>query len=81
MGFDPKRLADDLRNGTYAPRIRNDFRAGIRSGVNRSPTFFINGERYDGYWEDDYEFIGVLREAAGNARVIAGPVKDRKHGD
>jgi len=24
---------------------------GVRSGVNGTPTFFINGERYEGSWE------------------------------
>ena len=32
----------------YAPRIRDDFKSGVRGGVNGTPTFFINGERYDG---------------------------------
>ena len=29
-------------------RVREDFRSGARGGVNGTPTFFINGERYDG---------------------------------
>jgi len=28
--------------------IREDFSGGVRSGVNGTPTFFINGERHDG---------------------------------
>jgi protein-disulfide isomerase len=28
--------------------VRNDFLGGVRSGVNGTPTFFINGARYDG---------------------------------
>jgi protein-disulfide isomerase len=32
-------------------RIRADFEGGIRSGVNKSPTLFINGRRYDGVVE------------------------------
>ena len=29
-------------------RIREDFKSGVRGDVNGTPTFFINGERYDG---------------------------------
>jgi protein-disulfide isomerase len=31
----------------YADRIRHDFLGGVRSGVNGTPTFFINGIRHD----------------------------------
>ena len=34
--------------GAYAGRVREDFKSGVRAGVNGTPTFFINGERYDG---------------------------------
>ncbi len=32
----------------YAPKIRKDFMGGVRSGVNGTPTFFINEIRYNG---------------------------------
>ena len=38
---------------TYKARVRADFSSGVRSGVNGTPTFFINGERQDGNF--DYE--------------------------
>lgn len=37
-----------LEGGTYEKRVRDDFNGGVRSGVNGTPTFFINGQRYDG---------------------------------
>ena len=30
-----------------------DFESGIRSGVNGTPSFFINGKIYNGDWEED----------------------------
>jgi len=43
--------APDLRNALmdreYAPRVKSDFLGGVRSGVNGTPTFFINGQRHD----------------------------------
>ncbi|CAM5767427.1 hypothetical protein LMIY3S_02157 [Labrys miyagiensis] len=39
---------DAALSGHYAGRIDVDFRSGIESGVNATPTLFINGRRYDG---------------------------------
>ena len=44
-------LADALENHQFLPKIRNDFMGGVRSGVNGTPTFFINGIRHEGPWE------------------------------
>ena len=64
IGVDPTRVAQDLINGTYVKHVRDDFRSGVRSGVNGTPTFFINGERYNGPWADEVQFLQALREAA-----------------
>jgi protein-disulfide isomerase len=48
LGLDETRLIREVASSIYAPRIREDFRSGVRGGVNGTPTFFINGERYDG---------------------------------
>ena len=42
------RFIDEVLRHAYAGRIREDFRSGMRSGVNGTPAFFINGMRYDG---------------------------------
>src|SRR5271165_3493014 len=41
-------LRQALEEDTYKTRIRGDFSSGVRSGVNGTPTFFINGKRHDG---------------------------------
>jgi protein-disulfide isomerase len=64
LGLDAGRVAADLANGTYTKRVREDFRSGVRSGVNGTPTFFVNGERYNGPWADEIRFISALRDAA-----------------
>jgi protein-disulfide isomerase len=48
LGLDETRLIREVASSVYAPRIRDDFKSGVRGGVNGTPTFFINGERYDG---------------------------------
>jgi protein-disulfide isomerase len=42
-----------LAAGKYAAKMRADFLGGARSGVNGTPTFFINGERHNGTFEFD----------------------------
>ena len=51
VGLDIPRFVRDLREGRYLNRIREDFLSGARSGVNGTPTFFINGVRHDGPWD------------------------------
>ena len=51
LDLDVKRLVRELEAHTFAPRVKEDFMSGVRSGVNGTPTFFINGARYDGSWE------------------------------
>lgn len=46
LGLDD-RLISEVEAGTHAARVREDFRSGARGGVNGTPTFFINGVRYD----------------------------------
>jgi len=57
----------DLEDGTYADRVRRQFMGGVRSGVNGTPSFFINGERFDGAWNDAGAFLRALQEAADAA--------------
>jgi protein-disulfide isomerase len=48
LHLDVPRLITDLKTHAHAKRIREDFLSGVRSGVNGTPTFFINGVRHDG---------------------------------
>jgi protein-disulfide isomerase len=48
LRLDARRLIAEIEGGTYSPRVREDFTSGIKAGVNGTPTFFINGQRYDG---------------------------------
>lgn len=62
LGLDVARFTSDLEAGTYAKKVRDDFRSGVRSGVNGTPTFFVNGVRYEGSWANEESFIRALRE-------------------
>src|SRR6267378_7702157 len=48
LGLDARRLMSEVLAGAHTTRVREDFRSGARGGVNGTPTFFINGLRYDG---------------------------------
>jgi protein-disulfide isomerase len=48
IGLDVEKFGNDIRQGVVEKRIKEDRQSGIRSGVNGTPTFFINGTRYDG---------------------------------
>jgi|ERR1041385_605313 protein-disulfide isomerase len=53
LHLDAQRFMDELLAGKYSARVREDFRSGARHDVNGTPSFFINGERYDGMTEID----------------------------
>jgi protein-disulfide isomerase len=48
IGLDEARFVADLNAHTYEARVREDLATGLRSGVNGTPTFFINGFRHNG---------------------------------
>ncbi len=52
LGLDVKRFASELAGGVHRSRVQEDFRSGVRSGGNGTPTFFINGARFDGAWDE-----------------------------
>jgi len=63
-----KRFARDFASPEVAAKIRADFLSGARSGVNGTPTFFVNGERYDRSWAPQ-DFIAALTSLAGDVAV------------
>jgi protein-disulfide isomerase len=59
LGLDARRLIGEVQSEAHAPRIKEDFRSGARNGVNGTPSFFINGVRYDGMMEVE-ELLSAL---------------------
>src|SRR5262245_45317846 len=62
LGLDLERFDREMEDQIHAGRVREDFLSGVRSGVNGTPTFFINGRRYDGSYDLD-----TLLQAVENA--------------
>jgi protein-disulfide isomerase len=51
IGVSGSVIEEALETERFAAHIRQDFLSGVRSGVNGTPTFFINGQRYDGDYD------------------------------
>ena len=69
-GLDLERFATDLADPALRARVEEDLRSGVASGVNGTPTFFLDGVRYDGDVEASEleEAIARARDAAAGAR-------------
>lgn len=63
IGLDVDQFEQDLDNHTYAQRVRDDFMSGVRSGVAGTPGFFINGQLYQGRWDEE-PLLEALEAAA-----------------
>jgi protein-disulfide isomerase len=64
LRLDVTEFAQELSGHVHTKKVRADFTGGVRSGVNGTPTFFINGVRFDGDWTDPRAFIAVLQQVA-----------------
>ncbi|HEY4148981.1 MAG TPA: thioredoxin domain-containing protein [Chitinophagaceae bacterium] len=52
-GVDIKQLSQDISTPAVTDRVEKDLEGGARSGVNGTPSFFVNGYKYEGYHEYD----------------------------
>lgn len=66
LGLDTTAFAQAVAARTYMQRVREDFLGGLRSGVNGTPSFFVNADRHDGGYLLD-ELIEAVDRAAGSA--------------
>ena len=53
VGLNIDRFKKEMSEHIYAPLINKSLKSGIDSGVEGTPTFFINGERYEDSWDLD----------------------------
>jgi protein-disulfide isomerase len=61
LGLDVRQLITEVESGHHSPRLREEFRTGARGGVNGTPTFFINGVRYDGTRDFDEMLVALTQ--------------------
>ena len=75
LGLDGERFWDDVRRHRYADRIEEDVASADASGVAGTPSFFINGRRYEGEY-DVATLTAAVRDAQQRAslRRLTAPV-------
>jgi protein-disulfide isomerase len=64
LGLDVELIAKELDEHLHATRVHDDFLSGVRSGVNGTPTFYINGVKHDGAYELETLLAALERAAA-----------------
>lgn len=64
LELDARLFGADLESRKFQAHVKHDFMGGVRSGVNGTPGFFINGERYDDSWEEAPLTEALLKAAA-----------------
>ena len=69
VGLDLVALEAELRGGKPHQRVKADFMSGVRSGVNGTPTFFIDEVRFDDSWDADT--LAAALRAAIRAKTLA----------
>jgi protein-disulfide isomerase len=67
LGLDVRQFDRELVEHVHADRVREDFLSGVRSGVNGTPTFYINGVRHDGSFELPILLAALRRAASAGA--------------
>jgi len=65
VGLDLERFDADMAQHAYAERVREDFMGGVRSGVNGTPTFYVNGARHDDAYDVE-TLVGALERGPGS---------------
>ena len=68
IGLNLEQFENDIKQSVVEKRIKEDRQSGIRSGVNGTPTFFINGTRFDG--PPDYNSLLTALESALELRSV-----------
>lgn len=58
LDLNMNKFMKDMKSAGVAKKVHDDFMGGVRSGVNGTPTFYINGVRYD----DSYNYDTLIKE-------------------
>ncbi|WP_421940730.1 DsbA family protein [Pedobacter sp.] len=62
IGLDLKQFQEDVASESVRERVEADFESGVRSGVNGTPSFYVNGQKFDG---GAIDLRDMLNESAG----------------
>jgi protein-disulfide isomerase len=68
LSLDLERFDQELAEHVHAARVREDFMSGVRSGVNGTPTFYVDGARHDDSYDLETMLAALTRAAAAARR-------------
>jgi len=60
LNLDVNKIENDITTANLQDKIEADFEGGVRSGVNGTPSFFVNGQKwedYDGTYDSFVELV------------------------
>jgi len=60
LELDLDQFREDIASAEVKEKVENDFESGVRSGVNGTPSFFVNDNKFDG---DATDLFNVLKES------------------
>ena len=81
LALDTGKFRAGLAQHKYSSRVQEDFMSGVRSGVNGTPTFYINGLRHDGSYDLEEMLASLQSALRGHQRgtaVQARPASARR---
>jgi protein-disulfide isomerase len=70
LGLEPQRFDSDRVSSHIAERIDRDLASGERSGVEGTPTFYVNGLRHDGSFDVDVLRTVINAAMTGESRNV-----------
>jgi NhaA family Na+:H+ antiporter len=71
IGLDVESFARELDAGTHADRVEEDVRSAELSGAHATPTFYVDGRRYDGPWDMESLLEAVRKPLGWRLRLLA----------
>jgi predicted DsbA family dithiol-disulfide isomerase len=70
VGLDVRSFDRELRGHVHIAHIRDDFMSGVRSGVNGTPAFYINGVRHEGAWDFESLLTALNQASARDVKLV-----------
>lgn len=63
LNLDISKFEADIESSECLRKVQHDYDNGLQNGVESTPTFFINGKRFEGNWMDE-DFVEFLHSFA-----------------
>jgi protein-disulfide isomerase len=70
VGLDVRSFERELTGRAHVAHIRDDFMSGVRSGVNGTPAFYINGRRHEGAWDFESLLTALNQATARDVKLV-----------